>query len=93
MAVTVATAQSGGVSGSYRGFDWVSGERVPSEQIGIRFAKLSLSVTLADIAHDTQPWVASVDCVVQTSDGAELAYELGALIGRNIGTNVQGKKL
>ena len=86
MAVSLSmppSAVGGGINGNYKGFDWVSGEQTATQPIVS--ANLTLSATLADLAQATQSWVVSLQCVVRTNDSAALAYDLGQIIGRNIG--------
>ncbi len=96
MAVSVvpsATSPNAAFGGSYKGFDWVSGEQAPSRSVSIRSSSLSLSVTLTDNAQSTQSWIATIQCTVQTDSSGDLAQDLGAVIGRNIGQNFDSKRI
>jgi hypothetical protein len=48
-----------------------------------------MSAVLTDNAAITQSWVATIECRVQTDDPGELAEDLGLIIGRAFGTNMQ----
>ena len=62
-----------------------AGQRFP----GIRSAQLRMSAVLTDNAAISQSWVATIECRVQTDDPGELAEDLGLIIGRAFGTNMQ----
>jgi hypothetical protein len=95
VSVTAPPNASNVISGSYQGFEWVSGGRIEVGQRlpDLRSANLSMSAVLTDNQAATQSWVATVDCRVQTDDPEALAEELGLIIGRAFGTNVQEKRL
>lgn len=95
VSVTAPGTGSNVVSGQYKGFDWMSGEPVaPAQTIpGIRSTHLSLSAVLADNVAVTQSWVATIECQVQTDDPNALAEDIGTIIGRAIGTNLERRPI
>lgn len=88
-----ATSAARSVGGTYKGFDWVSGEQAPTGGHGpsIQGANLSMSVTLTDNAQSTLSWVATLQCKVKTTDSTALAAFMGGVIGRSLGQNVGSK--
>jgi hypothetical protein len=96
MAVSVvpaAATPNNLVGGTYKGFDWVSGQPTPGAGTTISGSSLSLSITLTDNAQSTQSWIATLQCSVQTDDSAVLAEDIGEIIGRNIGQNFDNKRI
>ena len=81
------------VGGTYKGFDWNSGEQAPTPGQGpsIQSANLSMSVTLTDNAQSTLSWVATLQCKVQTTGSTTLAEFMGEVIGRSLGKNIDRK--
>lgn len=94
-SVTAPLNGSNVVSGRYEGFNWVSGDpmaaarRIP----GLPSTNLSMSAVLADNVANTQSWLATIDCQVQTDDPGALAKDLGVFIGRAVGSNQQRKRI
>ncbi len=94
LAVSLAAPKPGGVSGKYKGFDWVVGMPRPGQEPrSVLGAKLSLSATLTDSRYSTQSWLMTIQCVVQTDDSGALAQDIGALIARNIGQHFTKKPI
>ena len=95
VSVTAPPTASNVTSGQFHGFEWISsgrvevGQRIPD----LRSADLSMSAVLTENQAATQSWVATIDCRVQTDDPGALAEELGLIVGRAFGTNVQEKLL
>jgi hypothetical protein len=82
------------ISGSYKAFEWATEEQTsaPQAQRHIRADLLSLSATLVDNVEQTQSWVASIQCVVQTDDSGALAEDIGEIIGHDIGQTIVGQR-
>jgi hypothetical protein len=93
VSLVPSASASSAVGGTYKGFDWVSGEQAPGQGTSIRSANLSLSVTLTDNTQSTQSWIATAQCVVQTDDSGALAEDIGEVIGRNIGQNFDSRRI
>jgi hypothetical protein len=95
MAVSVVASASGTsvTSGTYKGFEWMSGKPVGTAGAapGLRSAALSISVIVTDNVAIAQAWIATVDCRVQTDDPGALAEFLGNMIGRTMGQNIDRK--
>jgi hypothetical protein len=95
VAVSIATPppDSNIAKGTYKGFNWVSGDQLPpgTRVPGILSATLSISAVLADTTAATQSWVATIDCKVQTDDPGALAQYIGSTIGRVMGQNTDRK--
>jgi hypothetical protein len=49
--------------------------------------------TLTDTAQSTLSWVATLQCVVKTDSSANVAEDLGEVIGRSLGQNVERKAI
>jgi len=96
LATSVTAPRNGSnvVSGRYEGFNWVSGDPVAAGQRipGLPSTNLSMSVVLADNLANTQSWLATIDCKVETDDPGALAKDLGVLIGRAVGSNQELKR-
>lgn len=90
ISVVAPNPATGVVSGTYKGFEWTSGEpRMTGHgAVSIRNSRLSISAVLADDAAVTQSWIATIDCTVQTEDAGELAEYIGNTLGRMIGRNI-----
>lgn len=96
IAVSVRTAPHSRVqSGSYNSLEWMSGvPGAPDAQApGLQAASLSISAVLADKAQNSQSWVATIDCKVQTDDAGTLAQFMGETIGRAIGKQIDGRPI
>jgi len=95
IAVSVtAQAGSGLASGSYKGFDWTSGQTISDGRTpNIRSATLTISAILSDNAAATQSWVATIGCKVQTDDAGELAEYIGNVLGKVIGQNLDRRPI
>lgn len=97
IAVSVAAPPTDSkiVSGQYEGFSWVSGEPLAAGQTvpGLRSTSLSMSAVLSDNVAVTQSWIATIDCRVQTDDPGSLAEDLGLVIGRAFGNNIDRRRL
>jgi len=85
-----AVSAARGIGGTYKGFDWNSGEPVPSggQGPGIQSANLSMSITLTDNAQSTLSWVGTLQCKVQSTSSTTVAEFMGEVIGRSLGKNV-----
>jgi hypothetical protein len=95
LTVTVVPAASAvsaarAVGGTYRGFDWTSGEQAPApgQGPGIRSANLSMSITLTDTTQSTLSWVATLQCKVQSNSSTTVAEYMGEVIGRSLGKSI-----
>lgn len=90
-AASVSAAR--GLGGTYKGFDWNSGEQVPGpgQGPGIQSANLSMSITLTDNAQSTLSWVATLQCKVQSTSSTTVAAFMGEVIGRSLGMNIDRK--
>jgi hypothetical protein len=97
ITVTVVPSASArnSVGGVYKGFDWVSGEQTPNvgQGPGLMSANLSMSATLTDTAQSTLSWVATLQCIVKTDSSGNVAEDLGEVIGRSLGQNVERKAI
>jgi hypothetical protein len=97
VAVSVSAPPSGSgiASGTYKGFNWVSGEQLPpgGRVPGMLSATLSISAVLADNAAARQSWLVTINCKVQTDDPGALAEYIGSTIGRVIGQNIDRKAI
>ena len=55
--------------------------------------RVTLTVTLADVALPAIIWVGSVECTIQTNNFVMLAHDLGALVARNLGSSMLGEAI
>ncbi|MEJ0017945.1 MAG: hypothetical protein WDN25_15540 [Acetobacteraceae bacterium] len=93
VSVTAAAGSRGVTSGTYKGFEWMSGQpaATAAPSPGIRSATLSISAILTDNAATAQSWVGTLDCRVQTSDPGALAEFIGRSLGSVIGKDIDRK--
>jgi hypothetical protein len=84
---TLATRASGPLQGTvYSGFNWAD---QGGHLADINAASVNLTVNLVDSTSAAYVWIASAQCAIKVPDAGAVAAELGNLIGRTLGRDVQ----
>ncbi len=88
---TIATPSSGPLQGTtYNNFNWADNG---GTLVDINASTVNITANLVDSNSAAYVWIASAQCIIKVRDGAEVATELGNLIGRTLGRNVQNGTL
>lgn len=86
-----AGAAAAAQAGTYYGFGWAAD--LSPGAAPIRGGTLTLSVSLTDLASATIDWTGTLTCTIATDDRAALARDIGALIGRTLGSNFVNRRI
>jgi len=90
LVFTVATPASGPMQGRvYNNFSWAD-EKGSFQDVSA--SVINLTGQVMDINSFAYVWIVSAQCTVKVSDTSAVAGELGALIGRSLGRDVQDGK-
>ncbi len=90
LVFTVTTPASGPMQGrAYNNFSW--GDEKGSFQ-DINASVINVTGQVMDVSSFAYVWIVSAQCTVKVHDTGAVATELGALIGRTLGRDVQDGK-
>jgi hypothetical protein len=87
LAFTLTTAGGAQV---YNNFSWAD---QAGQFVNVQAAAVEMTAQVMDTNSYAYVWAASASCKVQVSDAKQVAYELGRLVGRTLGRDVQNGKL
>ncbi len=86
-----AGARAAAQPGTYYGFGWAAD--LSPGAAPIRAGTLTLSVSITDLASATIDWTGTLTCTIATDDKAQLARDIGALIGRTLGRSFVNRRI
>jgi hypothetical protein len=87
LAFTLTTAGGAQV---YNNFSWADQS---GAFVNVQAAAVEMTAQVMDTTSYAYVWAASASCRVQVADAGAVAYELGRLIGRTLGRDVQNGRL
>ena len=91
LVFTVATPASGPLNGTvYNNFSWAD---QGGALVDVNASTVNLMAHLVDVSSYAYIWIATARCTINTRDGAAVADELGALIGRTLGRDLPNGRL
>ncbi len=91
MVFTVATPASGPLQGTvYNNFTWAD---QGGSLVDVNASTVNLMAHLVDTTSYAYIWIATAQCTIKVRDGAAVASELGAFIGRTLGRDVPNGRL
>ena len=91
LVFTVTTPASGPLQGTvYNNFTWAD---QGGALVDINASTVNLMAHLVDTSSYAYIWIATAQCTIKVRNGAAVANELGAFIGRTLGRDVPNGKL
>lgn len=91
LVFTVATPASGPLQGTvFNNFTWAD---QGGSLVDVNASTVNLMAHLVDTTSYAYIWIATAQCIIKVRDGAAVASELGAFIGRTLGREVPNGKL